>query len=139
MAEHPLTIVEELRPIQLRDSVVYEVHGGHRRQMGPARRRRGRHTALLSRPAEILPEVYIYCRPIIARPPVTLPVYTDLFWTKWFPRVRSRNSPRLSGAAPQSQALRQIRSDRGRAKSPAWYMEALKVQQLDPMERSLQY
>ena len=55
--------------------------------------------AIVARAAEILPNVHIYCKPITARPPVVIPVYSEEFWTKWFPRGRSRDLGRFLALA----------------------------------------
>lgn len=143
VAEDPLTTVEELGPyavsFHLRDSVVYEHPGGIAVQWVPLGEGTVDFKALVARAAEILPQVHIYCKPITGRPPVVLPVYSDEFWTKWFPRGRSRDLERFIALAKRGRAYEkpQITADdptlRGR------YMDALKRQQLEHMERSLDY
>ncbi|HEY3838154.1 MAG TPA: TIM barrel protein [Bryobacteraceae bacterium] len=143
VAEHPLTTVEELGPyavcFHLRDSVVYEVPGGIAVKWVPLGEGTVDFKALVARAAEILPDVYIYCKPITARPPVTLPVYTDEFWTKWFPRARSRDFSRFVALARHGKPYDKSEVTEDEPRSSAKYMDALKVQQLDHMERSLAY
>ena len=68
-----------------------------------------------------------------------LPVYTDEFWTKWFPRARSRDLGRFLALAKRGRPydkphlMADVAGDRER------FMEALKLQQLDHMQRSLEY
>jgi sugar phosphate isomerase/epimerase len=139
-----MTTLEELGPyavtFHLRDSVVYETPGGIDIQWVPLGEGTNDFKAIVARAAEILaPSVYIYCKPITARPPVTLPVYTNEFWTKYFPRARSRDLARFLALAKrgkpydQPHVMEDVNGQREK------YMEALKIQQLDHMDRSLQY
>jgi hypothetical protein len=81
----------------------------------------------------------VYCKPITARPPGVIPVYSDEFFGKWFPRGRSKDFERFVKLAKSGKAYdkAQVVEDvtGGREK----YMDALKIQQLDHMERSLEY
>jgi len=144
VAEDPMTTLEELGPyavtFHLRDSVVYEESGGIAVQWVPLGEGTMDFKAIVARAAEIIdPSVYIYCKPITARPPVVLPVYNNEFWTKYFPRARSRDFSRFISLAKrgkpydQPHVMEDVNGQRDR------YMDALKVQQLDHMERSLQY
>ena len=144
VAEDPMTTLEELGPyavtFHLRDSVVYETEGGVAVQWVPLGEGTPDFKAIVARAAEIIPaNVHIYCKPITARPPVILPVYADEFWTRWFPRGRSRDFSRFVALAKRGRPYRQPHltedTDEGRAR----HMEALKVQQLEHMERSLSY
>ncbi len=132
VAEDPLTTVEELGPyavsFHLRDSVVYEHPDGIAVQWVPLGEGTIDFKALVARAAAILPSVHIYCKPITARPPVVLPVYSHEFWTKWFPRAPKRGRPYVK---PHIEAdLAEVRER---------YMEALKIQQLEHMRVSLDY
>jgi 3-oxoisoapionate decarboxylase len=143
VAEDPMTTVEELGPLavclHLRDSVVYEVPEGIAVQWVPLGEGTVDFKALVAKAAEILPEVYIYCKPITARPPVVIPVYTDEFWTKWFPRSRSRDLERFIRLAKhgkpydKGQVVEDVEGGRN------VFMDALKIQQIEHMERSLNY
>jgi sugar phosphate isomerase/epimerase len=143
VAEDPMTTVEELGPVavclHLRDSAVYEVPDGIAVQWVPLGEGTVDFKAIVARAAEILPDVHIYCKPITARPPVTLPVYSDEFWTKWFPRSRSRDLQRFIRLAkrgkPYDKAQVVEDVDGGRNQ----FMDALKAQQLEHMGRSLDY
>src|ERR1051326_1599541 len=68
VAEDPMTTVEELGPyavtFHLRDSVVYETTGGIAVQWVPLGEGTVDFKAIVARAAEILPPVYIYCKPI---------------------------------------------------------------------------
>jgi 3-oxoisoapionate decarboxylase len=144
VAEHPLTTIEELGPyavsFHLRDSVVYELPDGIAVQWVPLGEGTLDFRALVARAAETMPpNVGIYCKPITGRPPVVLPVYADEFWTKWFPRARTRDFERFVALAKRgrpyekAQITADVPGDRER------YMEALKRQQLDHMELGLAY
>src|SRR5947209_8753534 len=141
--EDPLTTVEELGPyavsFHLRDSVVYEHPNGIAVQWVPLGEGTVDFKALVARAAEILPEVYIYCKPITARPPVTIPVYTDEFWTKWFPRGRSKDLSRFLALAKHGKPYDKSEVAEDEPKSVARFIDALKIQQIDHMERSLKY
>jgi sugar phosphate isomerase/epimerase len=143
VAEHPLTTIEELGPyavcFHLRDSVVYNVPGGIAVKWVPLGEGTLDFKALVARAAEILPEVYIYCKPITARPPVTIPVYSDEFWTRWFPRARSKDLSRFLALAREGKPYDKAEVAEDEPKSVARYMDALKLQQIDHMERSLAY
>jgi hypothetical protein len=83
--------------------------------------------------------VYIYCKPITARPPVVIPVYSDEFWTKWFPRARSRDLGRFLSLARRGRPYDKPHLMADLPEVRDRYMDALKIQQLDHMERSLAY
>jgi sugar phosphate isomerase/epimerase len=143
VAEDPLTTVEELGPLavtfHLRDSVVYEHPDGVAVQWVPLGEGTVDFKALVARAAEILPEVYIYCKPITARPPVVIPIYSEEFWTKWFPHARSHDLGRFLALARRGRPYDKphIMADLPEVRDR--YMDALKIQQLDHMERSLAY
>jgi sugar phosphate isomerase/epimerase len=143
VAEDPLTTVEELGPyavsFHLRDSVVYEHPEGIAVQWVPLGEGTVDFKALVARAAAILPPVYIYCKPITARPPVVLPVYSDEFWSKWFPRARSRDLGRFLSLARRGRPYNKPHVETDLPEVRDRYMEALKVQQLEHMQRSLDY
>ena len=143
VAEDPLTTVEELGPyavsFHLRDSVVYEHPDGIAVQWVPLGEGTVDFKALVAKAAEILPSVHIYCKPITARPPVVLPVYSDEFWTKWFPRGRSKDIARFLRLARRGRPYDKPHVEADLPQVRDRYMEALKVQQLEHMERSLDY
>jgi sugar phosphate isomerase/epimerase len=143
VAEDPMTTVEELGPlavcIHLRDSVVYEVPEGIAVQWVPLGEGTVDFKALVARAADILPEVYIYCKPITARPPVVIPVYTDEFWTKWFPHARARDLERFVRLAKHGKPYDKAQVVEDVEGGRTEFMEALRVQQLEHMARSLDY
>ena len=144
VAEHPLTTIEELGPVavtfHLRDSVVYQHPEGIAVQWVPLGQGTVDFKALVGRAAEILPSnVYIYCKPITARPATVLPVYSDEFWTKWFPRARSRDFGRFLALSKTGKPYDKphVEADVNGVRDK--YMDALKAQQMDHMEQSLAY
>jgi 3-oxoisoapionate decarboxylase len=143
VAEDPLTTVEELGPLavtfHLRDSVVYEHPDGVAVQWVPLGEGTVDFKVLVARAAEILPPVYIYCKPITARPPVVIPVYSDEFWSKWFPRARSRDLGRFLALARRGRPYEKAHVMADLPEVRERYMDALKIQQLEHMERSLDY
>jgi hypothetical protein len=143
VAEDPLTTVEELGPyavsFHLRDSVVYEHPDGIAVQWVPLGEGTVDFKSLVARAAVILPSVHIYCKPITARPPVVLPVYSQEFWTKWFPRARSRDLARFLALARRGRPYDKPHIAADVPEVRERYMEALKIQQLDHMRVSLDY
>ena len=143
VAEDPLTTVEELGPyavsFHLRDSVVYQHPDGIAIQWVPLGEGTVDFKALVVRAAEILPPVHIYCKPITARPPVVLPIYSPEFWSKWFPRARSRDLSRFLALARKGRPYDKPHIEADVTGQRERYMDALKIQQLDHMQRSLEY
>lgn len=144
VAEDPLTTVEELGPValtfHLRDSVVYEHPDGIAVQWVPLGEGTVDFKALVARAAQLMnPDVYIYCKPITARPPVVLPVYSDEFWSKWFPDARSRDLARFEALARRGRPWNKphLMADLENVRNQ--YMDALKVQQMAHMQQSLAY
>jgi len=141
--EDPFTTVEELGPyavsFHLRDSVVYETPDGIAVQWVPLGEGTVDFKALVARASQLLPSVYIYCKPITGRPPEVLPVYKEEFWSKWFPRARSSDFSRFLALAKRGQPYSkgQVTADTPELRDR--YMDALKRQQLEHMERSLAY
>ena len=142
VAENPFTTVEELGPyavcFHLRDSVVYETPEGIAVQWVPLGEGTVDFKALVARAAQILPPVRIYCKPITGRPPVVLPVYTEEFW-KWFPRGRARDFARFVALAKLGRAYAKPGITADAPELRALYMDALRRQQLEHMEQSLDY
>ncbi len=143
VAEHPMTTVEELGPVavsfHLRDSVVYSHPDGVAVQWVPLGEGSVDFKAILARAAEVMPPVYVYCKPITARPPVVLPVYTEEFWTKWFPGGRSNDFARFLTLARTGRPWDKPHVMEDLPETRERFIDALRIQQLDHMEQSLQY
>jgi sugar phosphate isomerase/epimerase len=144
VAEDPFTTVEELGPyavsFHLRDSVVYNHPDGIAVQWVPLGEGTVDFKALVAKAAELIPSgVHIYCKPITARPAVVLPVYSEEFWTKWFPRGRSRDLGRFLAMARRGRPYDKPHLMADLPKIRDQYMDSLKRQQMEHMERSLDY
>lgn len=144
VAEDPMTTLEELGPyavsFHLRDSVVYEASGGVAVQWVPLGEGTPDFKAIVARAAQIIPaNVHIFCKPITARPPVVLPVFSEEFWTRWFPRGRSRDFSQFIALAKRGRPYDRAHLLEDTAEGRDRYMAELKVQQLEHMERSLDY
>jgi sugar phosphate isomerase/epimerase len=144
VAENPMTTVEELGryavTFHLRDSVVYEQKDGVAVQWVPLGEGTVDFKAIVSRAAELIPAgVHIYCKPITARPPVVIPVYSEEFWNKWFPKARSRDLGSFLALARRGRPYDKPHLMADVAGVRDRYMDALRTQQLDHMESSLQY
>lgn len=145
VAEDPLTTVETLGPLavsfHLRDSVVYETQDGIAVQWVPLGEGTPDFRMMVARAAEIIPPgVRIYCKPITARPPVVLPIRSDEFWTRWFPRARSRDLGRFLALARRGRPYVKPHVEADVNGGPRErYFEALKAQQMDHMTQSLEY
>lgn len=144
VAEDPMTTVEELGPLaltfHLRDSVVYEDREGVAVQWVPLGEGTVDFRALVARAAEVMPPgVRVYCKPITARPPVVLPVYSEEWWSRWFPRARARDLGRFLALARRGRPYDKPHLTADVPELRQRYMDALKAQQLEHMERSLQY
>lgn len=143
VAEDPMTTLEELGPFavtfHLRDSVVYEHPGGIAVQWVPLGEGTIDFRALLTRAAQILPPVHVYCKPITARPPVVLPVYEEEFWSKWFPRGRSRDFGRFLALAKRGRPWDKPHLMADLPQVRERYVEGLKIQQVEHMDQSLAF
>ncbi len=118
VCEDPLTTIEELGPyavsFHLRDSVVYNHPDGVAIQWVPLGEGTNDFRQLIARAAELMgPQVHIYCKPITARPAVVLPIYSDEFWTKWFPRCRAKDLGRFLALAKRGKPYDQPARDGG--------------------------
>ncbi len=144
VAEDPMTTVEELGPyavtFHLRDSVVYEHPDGIAVQWVPLGEGTVDFKALIARAAELIPkDVFVYCKPITARPPVVLPVFGEEFWTRWFPQARSRDFARFLALAKRGRPWNKPHLMADLPEVRDRYMDSLKVQQMAHMEQSLEY
>jgi len=70
---------------------------------------------------------------------VTIPVYSEEFWNKWFPRSRSKDLSRFIALARHGKAYDKAEVAEDTPGTQAKFMDALKVQQVEHMERSLAY
>jgi len=146
--EDPMTTVEELAPLavtfHLRDSVVYEVPEGVAVQWVPLGEGTPDFKKIVARARELMqPNVYIYCKPITARPPVVLPITSSAKdaqeWWDLFPRARAKDMSRFLALAKKGRPYQKAMVVEDVPGRPEAYTEALKFQQIEHMERSLAY
>jgi hypothetical protein len=70
---------------------------------------------------------------------VVIPVYSDEFWSKWFPRARARDLGRFLALARRGRPYDKPHLMADLPEVRDRYMDALKIQQMDHMEKSLAY
>lgn len=146
--EDPMTTVEELSHLavsfHLRDSVVYEVADGVAVQWVPLGEGTPDFKRIVARARELMPAgVHIYCKPITARPPVVLPLTAaskeGREWWDLFPRARAKDMARFLALAKRGRPYDKPMVVEDVPGRPEAYAEALKFQQKEHMERSLDY
>lgn len=142
--EDPMTTVEELGryalTLHLRDSVVYEHPRGVCVQWVPLGEGGIDFPAILKRAKELCPQVHVYIKPITGRPPTVLPYLEPEFW-KMYPKGRAGDLARflkLARAGRPYERNMVIEDLAGRA-TPPHFVEAIKYQQREHMERSVEY
>lgn len=142
--EHPMTTLETLAPhiccLHLRDSVVYETPRGVAVQWVPLGEGVVDFKAIMARARELCPNVYVYIKPITGRPPAILPYLEPGFW-KMYPDMRGSDLARFLALARQGHPYEGhvvIEDVPGRPVPPE-FVEALKFQQKEHMERSVEY
>jgi 3-oxoisoapionate decarboxylase len=142
--EDPLQTVETLGPVavtlHLRDSVVYQTPNGAAVQWVPLGEGIIDFRAILARARELCPSAYVYIKPITGRPPQVLPYLDADFW-KAFPDARAADVWRFMALARRGHPYERemvIEDVPGRSNIEA-YAAALRYQQRDHMERSVEY
>jgi len=94
----------------------------------------------MDRARALVPNVYVYIKPITGRPPEVLPYLEPDFW-KLFPKARASEFARFLAMAKQGSPYEGhvvIEDLQGRP-TPPQFVEAVKFQQKDHMQRSVQY
>ena len=142
--EDPLYTVETLGPLavtlHLRDSVIYETHGGIAVQWVPLGEGVVDFRGVVARARELCPHVYIYIKPITGRPPQIFPVWDKDFW-KQFADSQGASFARFLALAKNGHPYEKemvIEDVTGRSAIEP-YAAALAYQQRDHMERSVEY
>jgi sugar phosphate isomerase/epimerase len=142
--EHPLTTLETLAPyvvtLHLRDSVIYEHKRGVAVQWVPLGEGTVDFKEIMKRARELCPNVYVYIKPITGRPPQVIPYYEESYW-KMFPKARAAELARFLALARSGHPYEGnvvIEDLQGRP-TPAHFLEAIRFQQKDHMERSIAY
>jgi sugar phosphate isomerase/epimerase len=142
--EHPLTTIEELGryalTVHLRDSVVYETKRGIAVQWVPLGEGTVDFKQIMAAVRQHCNPVHVYIKPITGRPPAILPIYDRDFW-KAFPKARAADLARFMALAQQGQPYEKnvVIEDIAGRQTPPPYAEALKFQQREHMERSIDY
>jgi sugar phosphate isomerase/epimerase len=144
MMEHPLTAIEELGryalTVHLRDSVVYETRQGVAVQWVPLGEGTVDFQEVMAAVRRLCPPVYVYIKPITGRPPQELAIYRPEFW-KPYPKARAADVARFIALAKKGQPYDRplvVEDLQGRP-VPPHFLEAIKYQQRDHMERSIAY
>jgi sugar phosphate isomerase/epimerase len=144
MMEDPLTTVEELGryavTLHLRDSVVYETKRGIAVQWVPLGEGVVDFPAILARARQLCPNVHVYIKPITGRPPAILPIYETGFW-KDYQRTRASDLARFLKLARDGRPYEGhvVIEDLQNRAVPAQFVDAVKYQQREHMERSIAY
>lgn len=142
--EDPITTIEVLGryalTVHLRDSVVYETRGGIAVQWVPLGEGTVDFRQVMAKVAEHCPPVHVYIKPITGRPPQVLPVWDPTFW-KPYPEARAAEFARFLELAKKGQpyAGHMVVEDLQGRPTPAHFLEAIRFQQRDHMERSIAY
>ena len=142
--EHPLTTIETLGPyaltLHLRDSVVYEHPRGVAVHWVPLGEGVVDFREIMARAHELCPDVYVYAKPITGRPAEVIPYLEQDFW-KAYPDARSKDLARFLTLAkrgiPYDKPV--VNEDLLGRRPPDYLIPAIQHQQLDHMERSLDY
>jgi 3-oxoisoapionate decarboxylase len=142
--EHPLTTIETLGPytltLHLRDSVIYEHPRGVAVHWVPLGEGIVDFHQILDRARQLCPDVYVYIKPITGRPAEVIPYLEQDFW-KAYPNARAKDLARFLSLAkrgvPYDKPI--VNEDLLGRKMPDYLIPAIQHQQLDHMERSLEY
>jgi sugar phosphate isomerase/epimerase len=142
--EHPLTTIETLGPytvtLHLRDSVVYE----HPRGVAVHWVALGEGVVdfreILARARQLCPDVHVYVKPITGRPAEVIPYLEQDFW-KAYPAARSKDLARFLTLAKRGVPYDKpvVNEDLLGRTMPDYLLPAIQHQQMDHMQRSLDY
>lgn len=142
--EHPLTTLETLAPyvctLHLRDSIIYEHPRGVAVHWVPLGEGVVDFPALVARARELCPAVTYFVKPITGRPPEVLPYLEPAFWASW-KDMRAADLAKFLALARKGHPYEGhvvVEDVAGRPSVPA-LEEALKYQQKEHMERSVEY
>jgi sugar phosphate isomerase/epimerase len=142
--EHPLTTVETLGPyaltVHLRDSVVYEHPRGVAVHWVPLGEGVVDFQQIMDRVRSLCPNVYVYVKPITGRPAEVIPYLEPDFW-KSYPKARAGDLARFLALAKRGVPYDKpvVNEDLLGRRLPDHLIPAIQKQQLDHMERSLEY
>ena len=142
--EDPMQTVETLGPyaltFHLRDSVVYEHPKGVAVQWVPLGEGTMDFKAIVAKAQQVCPPVHYYIKPITGRVPAILPIYDADFW-KQFPRAKAADLARFLKLAKTGRPYEGhvVMEDLQNRPTPPHFAEAVKYQQKEHMERSIEY
>jgi 3-oxoisoapionate decarboxylase len=142
--ENPLTTIETLGPyaltLHLRDSVIYEHPRGVAVHWVPLGEGIVDFPGILDRARQLCPNVYVYVKPITGRPAEVIPYLEQDYW-KAYPEARSKDLARFLALAKRGVPYDKpvVNEDLLGRKLPDYLIPAIQHQQLDHMERSLEY
>jgi 3-oxoisoapionate decarboxylase len=142
--EDPMTTLEVLGPyaltVHLRDSVIYEHKDGVAVQWVPLGEGVVDFRNFIARMREICRPVYVYIKPITGRPPAVLPYLDPAFFAK-YRDIRGADFARFLALAKSGHPYEasMVIEDVPGSTPPEAYAAALQHQQLEHMERSVEY
>jgi len=142
--EHPLTTLENLAPyvctLHLRDSIVYEHARGVAVHWVPLGEGVVDFPALVARAKELCPKVIYFVKPITGRPAEVLPYLEPGFWKEW-PEMRAADLAKFLALAKKGHPYEGhvVVEDVAGRPAPEAFVDALKYQQREHMERSVEY
>ncbi len=142
--EHPLTTVETLGPyaltFHLRDAVVYEHPRGVAVHWVPLGEGVVDFHEIMARARELCPDVYVYSKPVTGRPAEVIPYLEQDFWNA-YPAARSKDLARFLSLAKRGTPYDKpvVNEDLLGRRLPDYLIPAIQHQQLDHMQRSLEY
>jgi hypothetical protein len=142
--EHPMTTLETLAPyicsVHYRDSVVYEHKRGVAVQWVPLGEGVVDFREITAAVKRLCPGAHTYIKPITGRPPAVLPYLEDEYW-KSYPKARAGELARFLALARQGAPYDKpmVVEDLPGRQTPAAFVEAIRHQQREHMERSLEY
>lgn len=141
--EDPLETVETLGPVavmlHLRDSVVYETPDGVAVQWVPLGEGVVDFKQIIATARRLCPPIAVFNKPITGRPPFHLPIYDPAFMKTW-PDLRGASLARFLNLARRGHPFEgPMVVEDVPGKKPEPLTAALQFQQLDHMQRGLDY
>jgi 3-oxoisoapionate decarboxylase len=144
VAEDPLLTLETLGEfaltVHLRDSVLFENQRGIAVQWVPLGEGVIDFARYMKAVQERCPAAVVYIKPVTGRPPQTLPVWDPGYW-ELFPKARAAEFARFVALARKGQPYEgnMVLEDLLGRPTPPQFVEAIRAQQQDHMERSVAY
>ena len=142
--EDPMETVETLGPVavsfHLRDSVIYETKNGAAVQWVPLGEGVLDFKALVAKARQLCPNVNVHIKPITGRKPAVM-AYLDQQWMKDWQDVKASSLARFIALAKNGRPYdrEMVIEDIPGQQRPEPYQAALRYQQQEHMERSVEY